>query len=136
MSAMLRVAAAAAAAASLAVPPGARAQGVSVSVACGSVGAEYDFCKTGAEAWAKKTGNQVRVVSVPKDSNEQLALFQQLLSQKSSEIDVLRIDIIWPGLLAQHLVDLGKEVPKDVIAEHFPAIIQANTVDNKIVALP
>jgi trehalose/maltose transport system substrate-binding protein len=57
--------------------------GAPVSVACGSVGAEFDLCKTGAEAWAKKTGNQVKVVSVPKDSNEQLALFQQLLSQKS-----------------------------------------------------
>jgi trehalose/maltose transport system substrate-binding protein len=136
MSAMLRMAAVAAAAASLVVAPGAWAQGVTVSVACGSVGAEYDFCKTGAEAWAKKTGNQVRVVSVPKDSNEQLALFQQLLSQKSSEIDVLRIDIIWPGLLAQNLVDLGNVVPKNVISQNFPAIIQANTVDKKLVALP
>jgi trehalose/maltose transport system substrate-binding protein len=105
-------------------------------VACGSVGAEYDFCKTGAEAWAKKTGNQVRVVSVPKDSNEQLALFQQLLSQKSAEIDVLRIDVIWPGVLGPDLVDLGKEVPKEVVSQHFPAIIQANTVEGRLVGLP
>ncbi|OLC77960.1 MAG: ABC transporter substrate-binding protein [Deltaproteobacteria bacterium 13_1_40CM_4_68_19] len=107
-----------------------------VSVACGSVGAEFDLCKTGAEAWAKKTGNQIKVVSVPKDSNEQLALFQQLLSQKSGEIDVIRIDVVWPGLLAQHLVDMGKEVPRDVIAQHFPAIIEANTVSGHLVALP
>src|SRR5439155_218690 len=57
-----------------------------VSVACGSVGAEFDLCKTGAEAWAKKTGNQIKVVSVPKDSNDQLALFHQLHSHKSCEI--------------------------------------------------
>jgi len=57
------------------------------------------------------------------------------LSQKSGEIDVIRIDIVWPGLLAQHLVDLSKEVPKDVIAQHFPAIIQANTVGGHLVAL-
>jgi trehalose/maltose transport system substrate-binding protein len=113
----------------------AAAQGT-VSVACGSVGAEFDLCKTGAEAWSTKTGNKVKVVSVPKDSNEQLALFQQLLSQKSGEIDVIRIDIVWPGLLAQHLVDLSKEVSKDVIAQHFPAIIEANTVGGKLVALP
>ncbi|HEY4771237.1 MAG TPA: ABC transporter substrate-binding protein, partial [Myxococcales bacterium] len=113
----------------------AAAQGT-VSVACGSVGAEFDLCKTGAEAWSTKTGNKVKVVSVPKDSNEQLALFQQLLSQKSGEIDVIRIDVVWPGLLAQHLVDLSKEVSKDVIAQHFPAIIEANTVGGKLVALP
>jgi trehalose/maltose transport system substrate-binding protein len=114
----------------------AAAQGATVSVACGSVGAEFDLCKTGAEAWAKKTGNTVRVVNVPKDSNEQLALYQQLLSSKSNEIDVLRIDIVWPGLLAPHLVDLSKEVPKEVIAQHFPKIIEANTVGGKLVALP
>jgi trehalose/maltose transport system substrate-binding protein len=113
------------------------AQGATtISVACGSVGAEFDLCKTGAEAWAKKTGNQVRVVNVPKDSNEQLALFQQLLSSKSNEVDVIRIDVVWPGLLAQHLVDIGKSVPKEVVAQHFPAIIQANTVGGKLVALP
>jgi len=114
----------------------AAAQGSTVSVACGSVGAEFDLCKTGAEAWAKQTGNQVKVVSVPKDSNEQLALFQQLLSQKSGEIDVIRIDVVWPGLLGQHLIDIGKEVPKEVIAQHFPAIIEANTVGGRLVALP
>lgn len=128
---------AAAALAGLALAPApAAAQGATVSVACGSVGAEFDLCKTGAEAWAKKTGNQVRVVNVPKDSNEQLALFQQLLSSRSSEIDVIRIDVVWPGLLAQHLVDLGKEVPKEVVDRHFPAIVQANTVDGRLVALP
>jgi trehalose/maltose transport system substrate-binding protein len=136
MRTVSRFAAAAAALVSVAVPPGARAEGATVSVACGSVGAEYDFCKTGAEAWAKKTGNQVRVVSVPKDSNEQLALFQQLLSQKSAEIDVLRIDVIWPGVLGPDLVDLGKEVPKEVVSQHFPAIIQANTVEGRLVGLP
>jgi trehalose/maltose transport system substrate-binding protein len=117
-------------------PSLARAQGATVSVACGSVGAEFDLCKTGAEAWAKKTGNQIRVVNVPKDSNEQLALFQQLLSSKSSEIDVIRIDVVWPGLLAQHLVDIGKEVPKSVVDQHFASIVAANTVGGKLVALP
>jgi len=33
-------------------------------------------------------------------------------------------------------VDLGKEVPKDVVSRHFPAIIQANTVDGRLVGLP
>ena len=123
-------------AAGLVTARGAAAAQATVSVACGSVGAEFNLCKTGAEAWAKKTGNQVNVVSVPKDSNEQLALFQQLLSQKSGKIDVLRIDVVWPGLLAQHLADLGQAVPKEVVAQHFPAIIEANTVGGKLVALP
>ncbi len=107
-----------------------------ISIACGSVGIEFDLCKTGAEAWASKTGNQVRVVSTPKESNEILALYQQLLASQSGDIDVLRIDIVWPGILAQHLADLGQLVSKDVLAQHFPAIIQADTVGGHVVALP
>jgi len=120
--------------AALAIHPAA-AQ-ATVSIACGSVGIEFDLCKSGAEAWAKKTGNQVRVVSTPKESNEALALYQQLLASKSSDIDVLRIDVVWPGLLAQHLVALEEQVPKAVVAQHFPAIIEANTVAGHLVALP
>ena len=120
----------------LAVRPAAAQGGATVSIACGSVGIEFDLCKTGAEAWAKKTGNQVRVISTPKESNEILALYQQLLTSGSGDIDVLRIDVVWPGVLAGNLVDLGQAVPKDVVAQHFPAIIDANTVSGKLVALP
>lgn len=112
------------------------AAAATISIACGSVGIEFDLCKTGAEAWAKRTGNQVRVVSTPKESNEILALYQQLLSAKSGDIDVLRIDVVWPGLLAQHLVDLGSAVAKEVVAQHFAPIVAANTVGGKLVALP
>jgi trehalose/maltose transport system substrate-binding protein len=120
--------------AALASPRPARA--ATVAVACGSVGAELELCRTGAEAWARKTGNRVEVVSVPKDSNEQLALYQQLLASRSSRIDVLRIDVVWPGLLASHLADMGKAVPREVVARHFPAIVEASTVRGKLVALP
>ncbi len=112
------------------------AAAATISIACGSVGIEFDLCKRGAEAWAKSTGNQVRVVSTPKESNEILALYQQLLSARSGDIDVLRIDVVWPGLLAQHLVDLGTAVKKEVVDQHFAPIVQANTVGGKLVALP
>ena len=120
--------------AALAIHPAAAQS--TISIACGSVGIEFELCKSGAEAWAKKTGNQVRVVSTPKESNEALALYQQLLASKSADIDVLRIDVVWPGLLAQHLVALEEQVPKAVVAQHFPAIIEANTVAGHLVALP
>jgi trehalose/maltose transport system substrate-binding protein len=107
-----------------------------VSIACGSVGIEFDVCKAGAEAWAKKTGNRVNVVSTPKESNEILALYQQLLSARSGDIDVLRIDTIWPGLLAPNLLDLTGQVDRQVVEQHFEPIIQNNTVGGKLMALP
>lgn len=126
----------AAALAGLALAPRLAAAEATVSIACGSVGIEFDLCKSGAEAWAAKTGNKVRVVSTPKESNEILALYQQLLSAHSGDIDVLRIDVVWPGLLAQHLADLKGAVSAEVVAQHFSSIIQANTVGDKLVALP
>jgi trehalose/maltose transport system substrate-binding protein len=107
-----------------------------VTIACGSVGIEFDVCRSGAEAWATKTGNQVRVVSTPKDSNEILALYQQLLSARSGDIDVLRIDTIWPGLLALHLLDLTGRVDPQIVEQHFGPIIQNDTVHGKLMAMP
>ena len=106
-----------------------------LSISCGAVGQELEFCKTGAEAWAKKTGNQVNLISTPNSSTERLALYQQLLAAGASDVDVFQIDVIWPGILANHFLDLTP-FAKDVVKDYFPAIIQNNTVDGKLVAMP
>jgi trehalose/maltose transport system substrate-binding protein len=112
------------------------AAAATVTITCGSVGAQFELCRSGAEAWARQSGHQVRVVSTPKASNEVLALYQQLLAAGSGDIDVLRIDVVWPGLLGPHLVDLRERVDPSVVAQHFPALIEANTVEGRLVALP
>jgi trehalose/maltose transport system substrate-binding protein len=114
----------------------AAAAGVTISISCGSVGQDLETCKQGAEAWAKATGNTVKTVTAPADSNQQLTLFQQLLSTGSADVDVFRIDIIWPGILGNHLLDLKKYIPEDALKEHFAPIVQANTVDGQLKALP
>ena len=42
---------------------GQAAGAATISISCGAVGAELQLCKEGAEAWAKKSGNEVKVVS-------------------------------------------------------------------------
>ncbi len=112
------------------------AQGVTVTISCGSVGKGYNFCKEGAEAWAKRTGNKVRVLASPKSTTDRLALYQQQLAAGSDEVDVYMIDVIWPGILGEFFVDLNKYVDPKVKAEFFPALIKANTVDGRLVGLP
>jgi trehalose/maltose transport system substrate-binding protein len=107
-----------------------------ISIACGAVGIEYKLCKEASEAWAKSTGNQVKLVSTPNDTNQKLALFQQLLSAKSSDIDVFMVDIIWPGILHSHFEDLTKDVPATEVAAHFPNLVENNRVQGRLVALP
>ncbi|WP_257461664.1 ABC transporter substrate-binding protein [Archangium lipolyticum] len=118
----------------LAVPTVAAAE--TIAIACGTVGQEFELCKSGAEAWAKKTGNEVKLVSGSTDASEQLTVFQQQLSAGATDLDVLRIDIVWPGILGAHLIDLKPHIPNDVVQQHFPAIVQNNTVEGRLVAMP
>lgn len=110
--------------------------GVTLSFACDSTGKGYEICKAGADAWAAKTGNTVKVIQVPNESGDRLALYQQQLAAGSSDIDIFMIDVVWPGLIGAHLLDLGKLVPAKEVSAHFPAIVQNNTFNGKLVGIP
>lgn len=107
-----------------------------VSLSCGAVGVELAVCRQGAEAWARMTGNQVEVISTPNSTTDRLALYQQLLAARSADIDVFQIDVIWPGILHEHFVDLAPHVDDTRLAAQFTTAVEANTVDGKLVALP
>jgi len=108
---------------------------VKLAISCGAVGQELTLCKEGAEAWAAKTGNQVKVISTPNEASERLNLYQTNLASKSADIDVYQIDVIWPGILANHMIDLKPHV-KGADKEHFQAIIENNTVNDKLIGMP
>lgn len=109
--------------------------GVEVVIACGAVGQDSQRCEEASQAWAKKTGNKAKLVSTPTASSEALALYQQLLASGASDIDVMRTDVIWPGILAGFLVDL-KQYSKGVEKDHFQSMIENDTVNGKLVAMP
>jgi len=106
-----------------------------ISISCGSVGKDYDTCKSGAELWAKKTGNTVKVVTSPTSSSEKLALAQQMLASGATDVDVFSTDVVWPGILGSFFLDL-KEYSAGAEKAHFESIIANNTVEGKLVALP
>ncbi|MDQ1079580.1 ABC transporter substrate-binding protein [Pseudoroseomonas cervicalis] len=113
--------------------PAARAAEITIS--CGALGQELELCRDGAEEWARRSGNSVRIVSVPNSASERLALYQMMLAGGGSSIDVYQIDVTWPGILAPHLIDL-RPYSQGAEARHFPAIIENNTVDGRLVAMP
>lgn len=110
-------------------------QAATIYIACDSVGNAAKICKDGAEAWARKTGNSVHLVSVPTSASERLGLYQQLLGSESSAVDVFMIDAIWPGILAAYLVDLTSAAGPS-IDDHFPAVVSNDTVDGRLIAMP
>jgi trehalose/maltose transport system substrate-binding protein len=114
----------------------ASAKGVTLAVACGAVGTEYEICKKSAEVWAKRTGNKVNMISTPNDTDRKLGIFQQLLSTQSPDIDLFTVDVIWPGILGNHFLELTGQMPESEIKAHFPSLIENNTVNGRFVSIP
>ena len=106
-----------------------------VTISCGTAGADFEFCKKESEEWAKKTGNTVKLFSPPASTTDSLALYRQLFAAKSTDVDVIMIDVVWPGVIKDHLIDL-KKYSKGAEKNHFPAIVANNTVDGKLLGMP
>jgi trehalose/maltose transport system substrate-binding protein len=116
-------------------PPAVPAGPTEITISCGSVGQDADSCKAGVALWEKKTGNKAKVVASPESSTEALALYQQLLAAGASELDVIRIDVVWPGLLGGFLLDLAP-FSKGAEKDYFPSMISNNMVDGHLIAIP
>lgn len=111
------------------------AQAATITISCGSVGQDFEFCKKHTAEWAKKTGHEVKLFTIPNSTTDILALFRQMFAAKSSDLDVINVDVVWPGIIKDHLVDL-KQYSKGAEKEHFPAIVANNTLDGKLLAMP
>jgi trehalose/maltose transport system substrate-binding protein len=122
-------------AAALAAGGLAGAQAATITISCGSNAADVEYCGKFAEEWGKANGHTVKMYSPPASTTDNLALLRQQFAAKSSDVDVIMIDVIWPGVIKDHLVDL-KKYSKGVEKEHFPAIVANNTVDGKLLGMP
>lgn len=88
------------------------------------------------DQFTQQTGIRVQVMPAPEVAVEQLEAWRSLLDSRAKVPDVYGIDVIWPGILADNLIDLKSYVPEQEIAAHFPELIRNNTVNGRLVALP
>ncbi len=108
-----------------------------ITVAAGAVGMELELTRDLAEMYSEANeGVTVTVLDTPDMADDRLGLYLQFFEAQSSEVDVYQIDVIWPGDLAEHFVDLYEYGAADVADAHFPAIIENNTVDGRLVGIP
>ena len=68
-------------------------------------------------------------------SAEQLELMRKLLQRGSPSPDIFLIDVIWPGTLHEHLLDLAPYLTS-ADRKHLPALTETATVAKRIVGLP
>jgi trehalose/maltose transport system substrate-binding protein len=110
-------------------------QEVVLKVTCGCKGRELELYQQAAKEWEDLTGHHVEIITLPSESNERLNLYLQLLRAESQDLDILIIDVTWPGILANYLVDLKKHFEDEIFA-FFPVCIENNTIDGRLVAIP
>jgi trehalose/maltose transport system substrate-binding protein len=87
------------------------------------------------EGFTRETGIAVERLPAPTFTDEQLVLARRILEVGGKTPDVYVVDTTWPGVLADHLLDLTALVRTETAA-HFPALVANNVVRGRMVALP
>jgi len=99
------------------------------------VGQGNDLDKAAATQFQKDTGINVTVVPRPQSSTDTFSQYQRFFQGQSPDLDVLMIDVIWPGQLASNLIDLGPKLG-DATQQHYPGIVANDTINGTLVAMP
>jgi trehalose/maltose transport system substrate-binding protein len=109
--------------------------GQSITFIGDSVGGGHTRDMALAKQFTKDTGIKVKVVPHPTASDASYAQIARVFSSKSSSFDVAMLDVVWPGAFAPYLVDLKPKLGKQAKL-HSKGIVQNDTVDGKLVAMP
>ncbi|MBR26630.1 MAG: ABC transporter substrate-binding protein [Rhodobacteraceae bacterium] len=106
-----------------------------LSVVSGPVGRDNEVLRENLDKFEEMTGHTVEIVEMPSSTTDQFAQYRLWLSARNADIDVYRTDIVWAPQLASHFVDL-KDAAGDAAGDHFESIIQSQTVDGRLIAMP
>ena len=101
----------------------------------GGVGNQAENFKTIVKPWEERTGHTVTLVPMPNSSSDQFAQYRLWLAAGTTDVDLYQTDVIWAPQLADSFVDLT-DAAKDIVPQHFPSVIESQTADGKLVALP
>lgn len=111
------------------------AQAADLAIVSGDTGNGLEFLRSQLDRFEAETGNKVTVVPMPSSTTDQFGQYKLWLAAGNADIDVYQTDVIWAPQLADQFLDLT-DAAKDVVANHFPSIIESQTVNGKLVALP
>lgn len=90
-----------------------------------------------AEYMEANPGVTINVLAGPESATDRAQQYLQFFEAKSSEVDIYQIDVIWPGDMAEHLVNLyDYDGYAEAAPEFFPAIVANNTVNGSLVGMP
>jgi trehalose/maltose transport system substrate-binding protein len=108
---------------------------VNINIVSGATGNDIAVYRDLVKGWESKTGNTVTFVPMPSSTTDQFAQYKLWLAAGNADIDVYLVDVIWAPQLSDQFVDLT-QAASGVKADHFPSIIESQTVNGKLVAMP
>ena len=113
-------------------------QPVSITWIAGTVGNEYPTAVALAEKFMAEACPNVTVTVVerPESTTETIAQYQQFFEAQSSEIDIFQIDVFYPAMFKEHLVDISEFATEEALAQFYPAVLDAYTIEGRVVGLP
>lgn len=111
------------------------AHAADLAIVSGDTGTGLQFLQSELDLFEKDTGNTVTIVPMPSSTSDQFGQYRLWLAAGNVDIDVYQTDVIWAPQLADQFLDLT-EAAKDVVGQHFPSVIESQTVDGKLIAMP
>ncbi|MYG25515.1 MAG: ABC transporter substrate-binding protein [Boseongicola sp. SB0677_bin_26] len=112
-----------------------RADAADLKYVSGAVGNAVEDFRTLVAPWEEATGHTVTLVPMPASTTDQFGQYRLWLAAGNADIDLYQTDVIWAPQLADQFVDLS-EAAIDLAPLHFPSVIESQTVDGKLVAIP
>ncbi|WP_371171177.1 ABC transporter substrate-binding protein [Aliiroseovarius sp. 2305UL8-7] len=106
-----------------------------ITYVSGATGAAVDNFKALVAPWEQATGHKVTLVPMPSSTTDQFGQYRLWLAAGNGDVDLYQTDVIWAPQLADHFVDMTAAAG-DLMKSHFPSIVESQTVDGKLVALP
>ena len=108
-----------------------------VTVAAGVFGIELRLAEAAAARYMEANpGVVVEVLDAAELGSDRLGYYLTVFEAGSPDFDLVQIDVLWPGDLEEHFVDLFEFGAGDVVDQHFPAIVENNTVDGRLIGIP
>src|SRR5262252_2856187 len=85
--------------------------------------------------FSHRTGVRVEYIPKPESITERLELYRQYLGNSSPTPDVYYVNVVWPAVLADQMVDLNQYL-RNESADQIEPLIQNSTVGGKLTGMP
>ena len=111
------------------------ASAATLNIVNGDTGGNLQWLRGVLDEYQKTSGDTVNIVPMPSSTTDQFGQYKLWLAAGNSDVDVYQTDVIWAPQLADQFVDLTAAA-KDVAKDFFPSIIESQTANGKLVAIP